>query len=412
MGLLAWLALVACIFLGGVATLVWAHRIGVVLPAAVGLAAQGVTTVGLYGAIGLWAPDAIVYDELGQEFAAFWKGGPDPSAVSNGKEAFPVMLGAVYFVVGTAPGIGLVMNWASHGLLIPVLASLAMRVDLPPKPTAWIVALFPPALFWSALLLRESITWLLIAVFLFALAGIARRITVRDVAIMVAALVALMWFRGTAAVILAGVSMVVLVLTAKRRTLLPRFGVAALALLVLSPRLASLLFGYTTVDDIEAKRSDLSNADTSFGSGSGSGSVEVSSGAEVSGAEGSVATSFLDSAVRVALGPYPWEWPSLGAPFALDAALWITILGLAIVGFWRAANRAELLLVVLPVLALSGALMLSSGNYGTMQRLRLQTTVLLIPVAAAGLSLCVSQVRGRRTAIDRRTETASKDSSR
>ncbi|MFC7360036.1 hypothetical protein [Nocardioides astragali] len=383
MGLSAWLALVACILVGGAATLAWAHRVGVVRPAAAGLAAQGVITIGLYAAIGLWAPDAIVYDDLGQEFAASWKGGPDPSEVTDGKEAFPVMLGAVYFVVGTAPGIGLVLNWASHGLLIPALAALAKRADLPSGPTAWVVALFPPALFWSALLLRESITWLLMAVFLYALVGLARGITVRDLAIMVAALVALMWFRGTAAVILAGVSMVVLVLTAKLRTLLPRCGVAMLAMLVLSPRLASLLFGYTTVDDIEAKRSDLSNADTSFG-GEAGGDVE-----------GTVATSFLDSAIRVALGPYPWEWPSLGAPFALDAALWLAILGLAVLGWWRASNRLRLLLVVLPALALAGALMITSANYGTMQRLRVQTSVLLTPMAAAGFTFLAAWWRSR-----------------
>ena len=97
---------------------------------------------------------------------------------------------------------------------------------MPVVSTAWVVALFPPALFWSAFLFRESITWLLMAVFLYAVAGIARRITARDLAIMVVALAALMWFRGTAAIILAGVSMIVLVATASRRTLLPRLGIA------------------------------------------------------------------------------------------------------------------------------------------------------------------------------------------
>jgi hypothetical protein len=400
MGLEAWFALVVCIAAGSAATLAWARRTGVLLPALVGLATQGVITVGLFAAVGLWAPDAVVYDELGQEFATFWGGGPVPSEVGEGKEAFPLMLGGVYFVVGPASAIGLAMNWAAHGLLIPTLGSLAKRLDLPTRPTAWVVALFPPALFWSGFLLREAITWLLMAVFLYAVAGIARRITVRDIAIMVASLAALMWFRGTAAIILAGVGMVVLVLTAKRHTFLPRLGVAALALLVLSPRLTSLLAGYTTVGDIEAKRADLTNADTGFAP------------APAAGDDGGVATSLVDSVLRVAFGPYPWEWPGLGGPFALDAVLWLTILSLAVLGWWRAANRMELLLLVLPALALSGALMLTSGNYGTMQRLRVQTSVLLIPIAAAGLSLVAVRIRGRRTTLARRAATVSTDSPR
>lgn len=401
MGPAAVLALVACVVVGWVTTLVWAQRVDVVRPAAVGLAVQGLITISLYAMVGLWMPDAIVYDQIGQEFAAHWDGGPEPSAVSNGKEAFPAMLGAVYFVVGPAHAIGLALNWASHGLLVPALASLARRLDLPSRPTAWIAALFPPALFWSSFLLRESMTWLVMAVFMLAVAGLARRINLRDVVVMVAALVALMWFRGSAAIILAGVSMVVLVLTATRRTVLPRFGVAVLALLVLSPRMYSLLYGYTTVEDIEVKRADLRNADTSFGSGEAG-----------DGAEGDLATSLVDSVMRVAFGPYPWEWPAIGAPFAFDAVVWLAVLALAVLGWWRAGNRKELLVLVLPALALSGALMLTSGNYGTMQRLRVQTSVLLIPIAAAGLTICMMRIRGRRVSRERRAATVPTDSSR
>jgi hypothetical protein len=40
--------------------------------------------------------------------------------------------------------------------------------------------------------------------------------------------------------------------------------------------------------------------------------------------------------------------------------------------------------------------MLTSGNYGTMQRLRAQSSVLMLPVAAAGLALVLGQVQRRR----------------
>lgn len=393
MGMEAWLALVVFTVAGAAATLAWARQVGVVRAAAVAMAAQGVLTLGLYLTVGLWAPDAGAYDELGKQFAAYWSGGPVPAEVGEGKEAFPLMLGAVYFVVGPSPAIGLALNWTAHGLLVPALASLAARLNLPIRITAWAVALFPPILFWSAFLLRETVTWLLMTLFLYALAGLARRIDVRDMVLMVASLAALLWFRGTAAIILAGVGMVVLVLTAKRSTLLPRVGVAALALLVLSPRLAGLLAGYTSVGDIEAKRSDLNNADTSFGGGGGSGVA--------SDPTGEVASSLYDAVLRVAFGPLPWEWPGLGAPFAFDGLLWLLVLGLAAAGWWCAPNRKDLLLLVLPALALSAALMLTSGNYGTMQRLRAQTSILLLPVAAGGLALVLAWARLHVPAIDR-----------
>ena len=112
------------------------------------------------------------------------------------------------------------------------------------------------------------------------------------------------------------------------------------------------------------------------------------------------AASLVDSALRVAFGPYPWEWPGLGAPFAFDAVCWLTVLMLAVLGWWCASNRLRLLLVVLPALALAGALMVTSGNYGTMQRLRVQTSVLLIPVASAGFTLIAARWRSRRSNRD------------
>jgi hypothetical protein len=198
---------------------------------------------------------------------------------------------------------------------------------------------------------------------------------------MVASLAALLWFRGTAAIILGGVGMGVLVLSARRTSFLPRLGVALLALLVVSPRLADLLGGYLSIGDLGAKRSDLSStADTtSFG---GETAVEAAD-----------ASSFLDSILRVAFGPYPWEWPALGVPFAFDGLVWLTVIALTAVGWWKASNRVLLLLVVLPALAISVALMVTSGNYGTMQRLRVQTSVLLLPIAAAGLTLIESRIR-------------------
>jgi hypothetical protein len=393
--------------MGGAVTLAWARREGVLGPAVAGLAAQGLITVGLYTTVGLWAPDAVVYDRIGQEFAAHWAGGPVPSVVADGKEAFPLMLGAVHWAVGHASPVGLAMNWAAHGLLVVMCASLARRIGLPVTLTAWVVALFPPSLFWSALLLRESITYLLIAAFLYALVGVARRVNLTDLALLVITLAGLMWFRGTAAIVLAAAGMVALVLTADRRTVVPRLGVSVMALLVLAPRLSGLVDGYTSIADFKEKRTILADADTGFD--------QLADNPAGSTGDPGAASALLDSVSRVMLGPYPWEWPELGAPLALDGALWLTVLGFTALGLWRAPNRKELLLVVLPALALSAALMITSANYGTMQRLRVQTSVLLIPIAVAGLSIVLATVRARRTGASSRAagiESSSTDSPR
>ena len=105
MGIEAWLALVVCIVAGGVATSAWARREGVFLPAVAGLAAQGVLIVGLYAAVGLWAPDAGVR-RAGPSVRRLLGRWACPAEVGEGKEAFPLMLGAVFSWWGKRPPSG------------------------------------------------------------------------------------------------------------------------------------------------------------------------------------------------------------------------------------------------------------------------------------------------------------------
>ena len=259
-------------------------------PAIVGLAVQGAVTVGLYVVAGLWAPDAVVYDQIGQ-FAAYWGGGPAPSVVAEGKEAFPLMLGAVYRVVGQAPSIGLAMNWAATDSLSQWRSWRGARFAGRPQRGSSPLPRLP---LWSALLLRETITWLLMAPSCMPWSAWLGGSTVGDLAILIAALAALMWFRGTAAIVLAAAGMLALIVTANRRTVGPRIGVAGLALW--SWRRDSRQSSPATPPSMTSRKTpDLADtADTRFG--------PAGAGGTRPGWRGDV---LVESAVRVTLGPYP-----------------------------------------------------------------------------------------------------------
>ena len=190
---------------------------------------------------------------------------------------------------------------------------------------------------------------------------------------MSASLAALLWFRGTAAIILGGVGMIVLVLSARRSTFLPRLGVASLALLVVSPRLADLLGGYLASGtwapsgrtSTQHRRHDLVRRGR-----------RRTRPAETS--------SFVDSILRVALGPYPWEWPTLGAPFAFDGVVWWAVIALTAVRLVEglepggaAAGRASC----------AGHQRRADAHQRQLRHhaaAAVQTSVLLLPVVAAG----------------------------
>jgi hypothetical protein len=385
MGIMEFVGAVLCAAVGGLVAWYFSRGLGVTRPLLAGMSVQAVATIGLYVAVGLWAPDAIKYDQMGQELAAFWQGGPDPTTqIGDGKEGFPAILGALYHLFGVHPASGLALNWAAHALLIVTVAATAKRMSLPIVRSAWIAALFPPVLLWSGLLLREALTWWLLSLIVFSIVGYATSAVLRHYllfgAIFAGSISALFWMRGTAALIVGVGGVLVLVATSRRANLLARLALAVLLVALVLPRLGDLVGDYlpddsgTTTSEPGDRISDIReslgrDSTTSFGS---TGSSEIVGRAA--------------NTAQVVLGPLPWEWPRVGGQIALDGLLWLGVLVASVVGAWRSRGRLRLvLLLVVPAALMLGALVVTSGNYGTMQRLRVQSTVLLIPVAAAGL---------------------------
>jgi hypothetical protein len=337
-------------------------------PSLVGYGVHWVAAISAFTVLGLWVPDAILYDEIA---AAATRPGTEP--LPFGKEGWPILLAAVYKVFGHLPAAGLVINVVAAALTVTVLARTASYLGLPPRPTAWLAALMPPGLLWGGLLLRESLTWFFMAGFVLGLAGLAmkRRAWVHLLVVAVSFL-GLLQFRGTAAVIVGVAGVVAVFLVRKQYLLLAAGGVAAI-LIILGPLGAPVrnIIGQYDLERIYVSREWLSdNATTGF-----------------------PVNNIVDVLAHVMLGPAPWEWGVVGPVFAIDAILWIGIIVLAWRGWSTMQNRRASLVLLLPAFALFASLVITSGNYGTLQRLRYQPELLLLPLAAAGLLAVRDRVR-------------------
>ena len=384
---------VVLIMLGGLWPMLYtAKRHGAIQPLVVGLVAQGLVMIGLFAAIGLWAPDAIKYHAMGQEIAEHLRGGPTPVlVVGDGKDGFPNLLGGLYWAFGPHIAIGLAVNWVAHGALVTTLASVASRLALPVRRTAWVAALFPPLLLWGGLLLRESLAWLTIAAVALGLAifikAVNRRQYLEGATYALGGLLALTAIRGSGAIIIWVAAAITLAANARRTTILSHLALACAMLIVLVPQTFTILEGYLpdTSDEITIEQpEEVADAPKSDALTQSREALSRDASTSFSGVDGDGPPSMVGTSARIIVGPFPSEWNSVGLPFIADSALWLVVLGATGVGTWKQRkNLRSLLILILPALLLSGALIATSGNYGTMQRLRLQSTILLIPIAVS-----------------------------
>lgn len=382
LAVLAHAAFLGCVVLA-VLLVAARHRVLAATIASLGIHLAVATAI--YARAGLWAPDAMFYDRLGQAFAQVWfHGGNHIPQVTPGKEGLPSVLGVIYGLVGHYPFLGVILCVGMSAMLVPVIASTARCLGISAPAAAWLTALLPPLVLWGSLLLREAPSWLMLAVAVRALVGLsvgARRPVLHWVAIAVA-LLGLLSIRGTAAVLVGAAALITISLTGRQRVwpLLLGVIVALVAGAEVIQGAQQIVGGYD-LETVNRQREALSrDARTSF---------EVTT---ISGIGGLLLAGPV-LLLRGALGPLPWEMPVVGVLLSVDALIWWTVLGLAVAG-WRAMpSRRAVLGIVLPAVALLLVLALTSGNYGTMTRLRTQVAVIVLPLAAAGLERLVARVR-------------------
>lgn len=352
------------------------RRAGVFQQSVTGLGLHLFVALTMYFSLGLWAPDAMAYDDVGEIIHRMWtEGYSHPPRLTAGKEGYPTILAVLYTVFGHHPFLGVALNVALSPVLIGIVATTARRTNMPVGATAWITALLPPCLLWGSLGLREAISWVLLAVVALGLTSmtVRREPALADWLLIGVGLLGMVAIRGTMAVIVAAAVALAIIPISKHKALpvLISLGMAVVAGPTILSQAGRLAGGYG-INEVNTVRGALSReaGGSSFEVASYSGNLDVLA---------STPALFL----RALLGPYPWEWPTVGPIFMLDGIIWLVCLGLLLLGLKQLAP-ATAMAFLMPALSLILVLALTSGNYGTMQRLRIQALVIVLPLVARG----------------------------
>lgn len=313
--------------------------------------------------------DAILYNEQAQAYAV----GSVYERLTAGKEGFPRLMGWVY-AIAPSPALGLVINGFFSGLtLIFVVATTREVLPGAARYAAWLVFVCPGFWFWGTLFLREPSSWLLISIAMWSGVCLVKRSTeTRAWALLVVSSAALLWIRGPLALIVGGGVLAGVALSRGRR--ISKVIGAALFALVFYLLLGDRIRQFSQLDAIRVgqSRASLQTARSGF-----SGSIE-------------------STIPRVLFGPYPTEWLRVGIKVAPDTIFMIAVLLAAVMAIRRSSR---LIVLIVPALGVAAALTVSSGNYGTLVRIRTELVILLIPMAALWIN-----TRSERRAQRRRAQ--------
>jgi hypothetical protein len=323
---------------------------------------------------GFYFPDAKYYDQIAREYVAFWNHlqTQPPPDFALGKEGWVLILASIYRWFGAVPALGIVFNAALTGVTAALLMATTTRLGSPrhAKTAGWLILM--PGFLYSSTLLRESTAWTLTALAAWAAAGLVAKGGLHNTLWLLASFAGMLWIRGSLAVPIVGALLVGLLLARKRMPPALLVGLSA-ALLIGGPLVArtEALWGTADLDRINASRSSLATA------GSGFESTVYSTRADL-------VRRLPVTLPRSAFGPYPWELVRLPPMALVDWLPWLLLLFWTWRG-WRYGKERNFLLVVMPALCLLAVIGVTSGNYGTMVRLRSQAAILLLPLAAVGV---------------------------
>jgi hypothetical protein len=339
------------------------------------------------------ASDSGTYDLGARLIVAHWHHlGPLPH-MSKGKEGFYYSLAVLYWALGPYQLAGFALNAFFAGALVPMMFDVTHRLF--GSDAAWwavvIVALQPGFLVWPAQLLREAGALFFLVVALDCAVRLATRATLSAALVMAADVGVFLTYRSDVALIVT-VGLVVGLALGKRQVVggvLAAGTVVAMGLvLVLALGLGRSGYQLSTsssLSQVSHARQDLARTATSgFDT-----TVDVSTPRR--------AINYLPRGLPYFLwGPFPWQARSLPGVFSVVDALTVIALTPSI---WRGLREARerigrmQLLLLLPAGALTMALTLLIGNFGTIVRERLQVLMFLVPLAGLGIA--------RRRAKDR-----------
>ncbi|MFN2389303.1 MAG: hypothetical protein ABR575_06835 [Actinomycetota bacterium] len=353
-------------------------RGGLVLPLAVGISLRLVTVVALDRWVGAFAfLDDRIYDAVGWSIARGWRGSPASAvdieaAAANAAYGFYLYVAAIYYVVGRQWIVVKLVGAMISGLVVLAGASAAGRIGGAGlrQPAAWLLALYPSAVFWGAVGLKDGVlATLFLTVVALCLGPLSLgRLTLAAGLTAVAFVTRLPL--GVACLVL--VALVVVRAALSRRADAPRpsrralLVVRLLALVIVTRPLLGFVYGLVTTG--------------------------IAAAPVAQAAEGPVVFDFTPSLWTLArgfLGPFPWAFDeAAGSVYRLlypGVVLWIALLPAAAVGAWHVMRRGgSPQRAALAAMALYLAQYFVVFNYGDFFRQRFVGEVFFLVLALVG----------------------------
>jgi hypothetical protein len=345
----------------------------------------------VYGDGGHAFADDRAYDELGWNISQAWTG-DSPGVLDRDAyliQNFTYLLAALYFVFGHATIAAKVLN-AAFGVLSAYGVYMAAR-ELwgvrPARAAAVVAALFPAALFWSLLTLKDTLS---VAAVAFAFGGLfvyMRRGDLRAAALGLVGLALLNDLRYYLFIVVSWVLLVSGYVFSREswRLRLRRgvpFTIAVVAVLFLA---GSGTFGAELVQSRKPERFESIRGSEKSGAGTKLWTPQVSEG------ENFYARQFTYLPVGIMhmlTSPLPWQIESpRDAPLVADTLVWYVVLAATALGLLQAWRRRlwEALVPLAYVGILMSALALIENNVATLVRHRAMLLAMVLVLAAPAL---------------------------
>jgi hypothetical protein len=332
--------------------------------------------------------DATTYSSGAAGIYQHWvHGSPLPTGLPVGKTGFYYFLAALYLGFGIHPQVGIALNAGMAALIIPLLFDTTRRHfgDAATRAVPVLATLLPGFLIWGSQLLREAGIYFLMAIALNCAVRLLQRTSLGPIFVMVAAIGLLFTFRADVA-LMTGAGLVAAIMLGRRHVAAGlASGLGTVALLVGLVVGAGLGYsGYRFVT--HASFQQVNNVRANSSQSAASGFLPESSVSNVRHA----ATYLPLGGTYFALGPAPWQIHGGRQLSAVpDLLVWWFLLPSLWRGVregWRRRGR-EVLVYLLPALAVTVVLALLVANFGTVVRERMQVVLLLLPLISLGWSV-------------------------
>lgn len=360
------------------------------------------TLIHVFDLRGLFGPDAITYDGIGQRMVEIWKGLAVPSdfytleAQNPGSSGWGMnyLVGSIYLIFG--PSILAVQTFCGiiGALTAPMIYYCADNIfnnKRVSKLSALFIALFPSFIIWSSQLLKDGLIIFLLVCAMTAILQLRKNFNSFNVALLIFSLFGIFSLRfyifymvATSVVGSLVMGLNTTLVSTVRNTIIIILVGLTLTYLGVIRNATSDFEKYGNLERIQISRQYLA---TSAGSGFGE-DVDVST---TSGAISTIPIGLL----YLFFAPFPWEVTKLSQALVLpETFVWWALIPIFISGLWYTLKNK--LRGATPILLFSLMLSISyaifQGNVGMLYRQRTQLQVFLFIFIAVGWTI----IRERR----------------